>query len=1465
MMTDRRALVLLCTVVILLSAGALTLTGADAVQATGDGSSGTADAASGIHIDPVDGDDSNDGLTADTAVKTLDRARELAEGVPIIVHGEIGIGTSDSPYTLEGETLQRADGYTGRLINVKNGAELTVRDTVMDGMGYEADGALIHTQQGTVNIEDGTVLRNNGYTAVAVWNGGGTLNMTGGEICGNDSPEDGGAILINNAEANITGGSIHDNSTEMSGGAIALLSGELNLGDAEIYDNVSEGTHTKTSYAGRSSYYGGGGAVYAEANSSDDATVTIEGTHIRGNTAAGVGGALLFYDGGQYNSIDATISGITAEDNAATDGDLLYIDRTQSSKDFPAVGLSGENAMDGDVALRFTDAETGPVLTIADGFSNSASIPITFTDAVPSGVFATGSAVTDDFTVEGYTVTETDGGLVVVEVEQVYIDPDNGSDANDGLTRETAVESLDRARQIAGDKPIIVCGEIEITKAMSPYVLEDANLQRAEGYTGRILYVMYGAELTVRDTVIDGMGYEADGVLIHTQQGRVTIEDGTILKDNGFTAITLANSGSVLIMNGGDISGNTSDSDGGAIHIYGGRMEMNGGSITGNSTSASGGAIALIGARLAMNGGEISNHSSTGTTVDTILGTNSQLPGGGAIYAETCKQGKAQVTITGGTIDDNTSLTDGGAILVFNGYMYGSKQETVLDISGGTISDNAADGDGDAVWIGYDDDALHIPAFDISGSPSISGDVFLFGTGTTGVQISVGEGFGPSDAISISFPEMPAYAFAVGTTDASAFTADGYMVMASEEGLCIQEMPEFDAIYINPDNGSDSNYGLTADTAVKSLDRARELAGDKPIIVCGVIEITKAVSPYVLEDANLQRAEGYTGRILYVMYGAELTVRNTTIDGMGYDAEGALIHSQQGKVTMEDGTILRDNGFTAVTMVNGGAAFTMNGGEISGNRSDSDGGAIYIRSGAKATLNGGTISGNTTSASGGAVCNLGATLIVNGTTISGNSSTGTTIDTIHGPNSALPGGGAIYAESNSQGAATVMITGGTITGNTAAANGGAIFDYHNRTTNVANTLTVSGGTISDNTADGDGDAVWIGSTDGAIRMPVFTMSGSPTVSGDVFLDGDGDSGIAITAGDGFDPAEPVTLSFPAKPGYAIVTGDAEASDFAVGEGYALAEGADGLIVGTSRTETGEDGATTTTETFGETDAEGNTVTTTVTSIRDPNGSLTGMTTDVGGISVTTSVVDGEAVTEIAESEDIDRMVSIAAGHMSSFTETDRVVSISADGQLDLSAESVSAIAAAGASLEVVSGGFNIGFDGITSDGDGASITVSGEPTLSDAQQSAIGDAYSFDITADIGFSNAVITVPYEAPTGMDPDTARVLYVAEDGATTEMKTYYLNGELTFETSHLSVYMVDIEPLNTPVDPDEPSEPDFPNVPIIPGGDDDPIVTPPSVVIEDGSDGLSTTETAIVVILGVLTAAAAVALIIGLRRS
>ena len=1477
MMTDRRALALLCTVVVLLSAGVLAGTGA--VQAAGDDTPEPIATGSGIHIDPAKGDDTNDGLTADTAVKTLDRARGLADGVPIIVHGEISIGESISPYTLEGETLQRAEGYTGKIINIANGAELTVSNTTIDGMNLEATGSLIHAGQGTLNIGDGTVLRNNGYTAVSIWNGGGVLNMTSGEIYGNTSPEDGGAILVNNAKAVITGGSIHDNSTAKSGGAIALLSGKLTVGEVEIHDNESEGTHTATSYAGRSSYYGGGGAIYAEANSSNDATVVIDGANIHDNSAKGVGGAIIVYDGGQYNSVEATVSDVTVTGNTAGDGSAMYIDRGQYSKNFPAVEIAGENDISGDIALRYIDDTTGPVLTIGDNFSNSASIAITFTDAIPTGVFATGSADAADFTVEGYIVTQTEEGLALTqipEMDQVYLDPVNGSDSDFGESREKAVKSLDRAMLLAGDKPIIVCNAIEIGSDVSPYTLEGASLQRADGYTGYIIYVKIGAELTVRNTVIDGLNHEADGALIHTQKGKVTLEEGTILRNNGYTAVTLANNGSVFIMNGGEISGNSSDIDGGAVNIFGGRMEMNGGSIHDNTTSASGGAIALIGARLSMNGGEITGNGSTGTTVDTTLETNSQLPGGGAIYAETCKHGKAQVMITGGTIIDNTASADGGAILVFNGYMYGAKQDTWLDISGGRIAENTADGSGNAIWIGYDSDALHIPALRMSGTPQIDSDVYLFGTGTTGVQITIQEEFAPSEAVDISFPEMPQYAFAVGTTDASAFNCDGYMIIATENRLIIDEMPEFNEIYLDPKNGSDSNYGLEPATAVQSLDRARELAGDKPINVMGEVEIRKDMSPYVLEGANLQRADGYTGYILYVMYGAELTVRNTAIDGMGYDAEKALIHTQQGKVTLEDGTIIRNNGFTAVTLANNGSVLIMNGGEIYGNRSDSDGAAIHIYGG-RMEMNGGSIHDNTTSASGGAIALIGARLVMNDGEISGNSSTGTAVDTILDTNSQLPGGGAIYAETCRHGKAQVTITGGNITGNTTSADGGAIlvFNGYKYGAKQDTWLDISGGIISENTAGGYGNAVWIGYDSDALHIPAFRISGTPTIVGDVYLYGTGAQGIQISAGEGFEPSNAIAINFPVKPAYTIVTGDAVAKDFtAVGEKYTVMNGTGGLVVGDKTTSTDEEGNTVTKDTFTETDSEGNEITTTVTTVTDTKGNVSEITTDVDGVSVTTDFSDEGAKTQITGG-DIDAQISIAVGNMSSY-EGEKTVVIGSDGTVSVSSESVKALADAGASIGFVSGRFSVEMDGTTAgtvtDDVEFSATTELEGIVTEAQKDVIGGAYGFDVSLDATFTGSVsVTVPYTLPSGMDASTITVWYVADDGSKTEMDTAYANGQVTFTTTHFSVYMITAEPEETPVTPgggDDPWEPDFPDhpsVPVIPGGDD-PVVTPPTIIMGGSEDsGLTTTETAIVIVLGVLTAVAAVVLVYGLRRS
>ena len=110
----------------------------------------------------------------------------------------------------------------------------------------------------------------------------------------------------------------------------------------------------------------------------------------------------------------------------------------------------------------------------------------------------------------------------------VYLDPRNGNDGNDGLTAETPVLTLDRAKEIAGTAPVIVSGTIEVGN-YETLVIEDVILQRAEGFTGYIVQVYMYGEVTIRNATIDGMGLEADKALVHTQGGTINIDQNAFL------------------------------------------------------------------------------------------------------------------------------------------------------------------------------------------------------------------------------------------------------------------------------------------------------------------------------------------------------------------------------------------------------------------------------------------------------------------------------------------------------------------------------------------------------------------------------------------------------------------------------------------------------------------------------------------------------------------------------------------------------------------------------------------------------------------------------------------------------------------------------------------------------------------------------------------------------------------------
>lgn len=128
-------------------------------------------------------------------------------------------------------------------------------------------------------------------------------------------------------------------------------------------------------------------------------------------------------------------------------------------------------------------------------------------------------------------------------------------------------------------------------------------------------------------------------------------------------------------------------------------------------------------------------------------------------------------------------------------------------------------------------------------------------------------------------------------------------------------------------------------------------------------------------------------------------------------------------------------------------SFTINGGSISNNTSNGDGGGIFTGTDSKftVTMNGGTVSGNVAAGNGGGI--FTRKLIMNDGSICENRTKG--IGRVYG--------GGIYAD-------TFTINGGTISKNNAWVDGGGVY---------ASTFIMKGGTISGNKSNYNGGGVCV--------------------------------------------------------------------------------------------------------------------------------------------------------------------------------------------------------------------------------------------------------------------------------------------------------------------------------------------------------------------------------------------------------
>ena len=302
--------VIKCVVSIFCVFGMISTTG-KSIKAEGEETS-TVSAPTGIYIDQINGDDANDGFTKSTAVKTIEKANELAEenALKDIFLSSFYTVTGSEEWDLGGKTIHRY-GLGGYMIILKDSnASLTLGNVVIDGKEYtvdaehaaETDSIIKAANGGTILLKSGSILENNKaaqFGSGIIANNGVNITMEDGAIIRNNTNtnyELGGGILIGNGSTfTMNGGEISGN-TANGGGGVAIIGSSMIMNGGKISGNSCYRTSGQGSY-GAGIYV----ADYANSSGGDTlftpapASFEMNGGTISGNNALDYGGGILTF------------------------------------------------------------------------------------------------------------------------------------------------------------------------------------------------------------------------------------------------------------------------------------------------------------------------------------------------------------------------------------------------------------------------------------------------------------------------------------------------------------------------------------------------------------------------------------------------------------------------------------------------------------------------------------------------------------------------------------------------------------------------------------------------------------------------------------------------------------------------------------------------------------------------------------------------------------------------------------------------------------------------------------------------------------------------------------------------------------------------------------------------------------------------------------------------------------------
>ena len=490
--------------------------------------------------------------------------------------------------------------------------------------------------------------------------------------------------------------------------------------------------------------------------------------------------------------------------------------------------------------------------------------------------------------------------------------------------------------------------------------------------------------LVDQGTVISNNRAEKNGggILISGEGAKLTIKAGKITGNSAKNAggvLTLGKS--QLNLQGGEISGNTANSGAGVYISSNSKLTMTGGSISGNKATANAGGIYLLRCKATLQGGAISGNSGES---------------GAGIYAA-----GSTVTITGTTVSGNKAVKNGGAMMALNSSLTANGVKTLYDctinMEGGSFAGNSAINAGGVLVQGTG------TVFNLSGG-TITGNQASSTGG--GVYVSTNGTFNMTGG-------------AISKNHADKYGGGLWANLATVT---------LDAGEVSGNSVPTSGGGVVAaNKSTVNLGKDLKVTGNTAKAAAGLLCQGRAVLTVDGSEVSGNISTALGGG-LYVSTNSTTIVKNAYFHDNQSGSNGGGLYCNQNAILQVENTRIESN-----TAVAGGGVFnrgntTIQGGIVSGNKAENDGGGLGSY---KMSYNGG--------------------LFVDGTTISDNSCGGR--------------GAGIFFSLGCWGSATNV----TLTGNVAAAEGGALW--------AKDELTMENLTATGNTSGGEGYAVWLADSD----------------------------------------------------------------------------------------------------------------------------------------------------------------------------------------------------------------------------------------------------------------------------------------------------------------------------------------------------------------------------------------------------